>query len=234
MDLSIIIVNYKSQAKLKTCLESIKQADWSGITGEVLVVENSSGEDLGPLITEESWRLIESEKNLGMGGGNNLGLQQAQGEYVFILNPDTFLNPGAIKVLLNYLRANPQVGLVGPRLLNPDQSLQYSCARFPKFFIPLLRRTPLGKYFPRLQKSFLMQDFDHQSARPVDWLMGSALMFKKEIKLETGEIWSPQFDERFFMYFEDIDLSRQFWQQGLKVVYQPAAGLDSWPRLRER
>lgn len=70
-----------------------------------------------------------------------------------------------------------------------------------------------------------MQDFDHQSARPVDWLMGSALMFKKEIKLETGEIWSPQFDERFFMYFEDIDLSRQFWQQGLKVVYQPAAVL---------
>ena len=224
MELSIIIVNYKSKAKLINCLESINHADTSGLAYEIIVVDNASGDDLNDLVTLfPNTKLIDSQKNLGMGGGNNLGIETASAPYVLVLNPDTIIKDQALTILLNYLKNDPSVGLVGPKLLYPDETLQYSCARFPLFFMPLLRRTFLGQYFKTARESFTMHDFDHNSITPVDWLMGSCLMFKKEIILANGKIFKPRFDERYFMYFEDTDLARQFWTKGLKVVYNPEA-----------
>jgi hypothetical protein len=224
MDLSIIIVDYNSKIKLLNCLDSIYQADLGRTAFEIIVVNNNSEDDLSDLAGRyASLRVIVSPKNLGMGGGNNLGSQTAAGEYILILNPDTLVRGRAITVLLEYLRAHPRVGLVGPKLLYPDGSLQFSCSRFPHFFMPLLRRTFLGDYFKKSRDSFTMNDFDHQSVRPVDWLMGSCLMFKKEIRLASGEVFRPAFDPRYFMYFEDTDLARQIWSRGLRVVYNPEA-----------
>ncbi len=226
MDLSIVIVNYKSKQKLETCLDSIFKADIKDINFEVILVENNSGDDLHDFLKLSfNIRLIESPKNLGMGGGNNLGIKSAEGEYIFILNPDTVIQNGSINTLLNYLKNNIGVGIVGPKLLNPDHSLQYSCSRFPKVYMPLLRRTFLGKYFSVSRDFFQMLDFDHQSIKEVDWLMGSALMFKKSLVLPNEKIWEPRFDELYFMYFEDIDLCRSAWHKGLKVVYNPDAVL---------
>jgi len=218
MDLSIIIVNYHNRNKLLNCLESIK-ISVSQINYEIIVVDNNSGDDLSDL----SVRLINSSKNLGMGGGNNLGIEQASGEYVLILNPDTVIQGRSINVLFDYLKNNPQVGIVGPKLVYPDGKLQYSCAHFPKVYMPILRRTFLGDYFSILRDHFQMIDFDHQTIKEVDWLMGSCLMFKKEIKLLNGKFFKPSFDQRYFMYFEDTDLCRQIWTNGLKVVYNPEA-----------
>jgi len=224
MDLSIIIVNYKSQAKLINCLKSIRLAETQKISQEIIVVDNNSQEDLSSLSQSfPEIRLIESSKNLGMGGGNNLGLKEALGEYILILNPDTAITPKALITLVDYLRSNPLAGLVGPKLLYPDNSLQYSCARFPKFYIPLLRRTFLGYYFPKLRDNFRMLDFDHQTIKEVDWLMGSCLMFRREMRGADGQIFQPCFDERYFMYFEDTDLCRQIWTKGWRVVYNPEA-----------
>jgi len=89
--------------------------------------------------------------------------------------------------------------------------------------MPILRRTFLGDYFSILRDHFQMIDFDHQTIKEVDWLMGSCLMFKKEIKLLNGKFFKPSFDQRYFMYFEDTDLCRQIWTNGLKVVYNPEA-----------
>ena len=224
MDLSIIIVNYKSRLKLINCLESIYRADKAGLDYEIIVVDNASGDDLSGI--KNRWpeiSLISSPVNLGMGGGNNLGLAEAKAPYVFILNPDTAVHGNAPAALLDYLKNHPDVGLVGPKLLYPDGSLQLSCSRFPSFFMPILRRTFLGRYFKAARDSFTMNDFDHSFIRPVDWLMGSSLMFRKEIALPAGKIFKPRFDERYFMYFEDIDLAREFWTRGLKVVYNPEA-----------
>ncbi|MDI3496461.1 MAG: hypothetical protein PWQ35_482 [Patescibacteria group bacterium] len=224
MDLSIIIVNYKSKALLINCLKSIKEADLAGITYEVILVENNSGDDLSDILSfQDNIKLILSKRNLGMGGGNNLGIKVASGDYILILNPDTVLKPEAIKVLLSYLKANSKVGLVGPKLLYPDGSLQLSCARFPSFFMPILRRTFLGDYFKKQRDSFTMSDFDHNKIITVDWLMGSCLLFKRVIKLDSSRVYQPYFDERYFMYFEDIDLARTFHSQGLDVVYNPQA-----------
>lgn len=216
MDLSIIVVNYKSKEKTKKCLESILLADFSGLDWELLLVENNSGDDLEDLVVGfDKFKLIKSEKNLGMGGGNNLGIRASQGEFLLILNPDTELEPSAIKILFDYIKKNEDVFIVGPKLLNPDLSLQYSCAHFPRPWTPIFRRTFIGRFFKRHIDWFLMKDFDHQSVREVDWLMGSCLLIRK--KDFAG------FDERFFMYFEDIDVCRRVWHFNKKVVYHPEA-----------
>ncbi len=226
MDLSIIIVNYKNKNKLSACLSSIIRADIKDLIYEIILVENNSGEDLSDLVNlSPNIRLIVSDKNLGMGGGNNLGIKSAQGEYVLILNPDTSIQNQAVSVLFNYLKNNPRVGIVGPKLLNPDKSLQYSCSRYPEFYMPFLRRTFLGRYFKVNRDNFQMRDSDHDIIQEVDWLMGSALMFKKSIALADGKIWEPRFDEYYFMYFEDTDLCRQAHANKLRVVYNPEAVL---------
>ncbi|MFZ4632260.1 MAG: glycosyltransferase [Patescibacteria group bacterium] len=226
MDLSIIIVNYKNKNKLEVCLDSILKAEIRDISYEIIIVENNSGEDLNSLLKlSENIKLILSEKNLGMGGGNNLGIKASQGEYILILNPDTNIQGKAIEVLFKYLKNNSEVGVVGPKLLNPDSSLQYSCSRFPSFFMPILRRTFLGKYFKLDRDKFQMREFSHNEIISVDWLMGSALMFKKKLTLSDGKIYEPNFDERYFMYFEDTDLCHTFLANGFKVIYNPEAVL---------
>jgi len=224
MDLSVIIVNYHSRDKLANCLASLARADMDNLRYEVIVVDNNSGEDLSGLgAAYPSWRFIMHDDNVGMGGGNNVGIRAATGEFVLILNPDTAIRGSAIPVLLNYLREHDRVGMVGPKLLYPDGSLQLSCARFPSFFMPVLRRTFLGEYFKTSRDRFMMEEFDHQAIRPVDWVMGSCLLFRRRTLLADGSIFFPLFDERYFMYFEDIDLARQFWTKGLQVVYNPEA-----------
>lgn len=229
MDLSIIIVNYQSRDKLLRCLASLRRVGDEGLHREIIIIDNNSGDILDDiLITDPSLKLIISPKNLGMGGGNNLGLEAAQGEFILILNPDTVLQSDTISVMLKYLRDNPEVGLIGPKLLNPDGSLQFSCRRWPSIFLPILRRTALGKKFVFFKKSvdkFLMTDFAHDQIKDVDWLLGSCLLTRREFLMVNGEIFKPRFDERYFMYFEDTDLARQMWSRGLRVVYHPGATL---------
>lgn len=224
MDLSIIILNFNSKVKLINCLNSIFAQNLEGLRYEIIVVDNYSQDDLGDLNSVYSQvKFIRSSKNLGMGGGNNLGLESASGEFILVLNPDTVMRGGAISILFNYLKTNAAVGMVGPKILYPDGSLQISCSRFPSFFMPILRRTFLGEYFKDSRDRFTMNDYDRQSIRPVDWLMGSCLMFRGKMVLKSGETFQPRFDERFFMYFEDTDLARQIWTKGWRVVYNPEA-----------
>ena len=197
--------------KLLNCLASIKQADLTGLNYEVIIIENASGDDLIDL--KDQYKIIISERNLGMGGGNNLGIKSAQGEFILISNPDIVYQTNTIKKLFNYLKNNPQVGLVGPQLLNPDNSLQYSCLRFPKFYIPLLRRTFVGRFFSKALNYYLMAENNHQEIMEVDWLLGACFMLKKPA--------IDLFDERYFMYFEDVDLCRQIKKAGNKVIYYP-------------
>src|SRR6056297_266090 len=132
MDLSIIIVNYNSTEKTLNCLESIFKADLEGINYEVIVVDNNSSDKTSYNIKQKYPQIIfiSSFKNKGMGGGNNLGIKTAQGKFYLILNHDTVVKRDAIKVMFNYIKEHDNIGILGPKLLNPDNSLQYSCARF--------------------------------------------------------------------------------------------------------
>lgn len=219
MDLSIIIVNYNSALKTLSLLESIFNADMTDINYEIIVVDNNSQENIASTLKQKYPEIIfiSSLKNKGMGGGNNMGINRSKGEFCLILNPDTLVEKDTIKIMLKYIRQNAELAVVGPKLLNPDRSLQYSCARFPKFYTPIIRRTFLLKFFKKHIDWFLMKDFNHNEIKEVDWLMGSCLMIRKSSNLS--------FDERYFMYFEDIDLCRSAWYNNYKVVYNPKAQL---------
>lgn len=221
MSVSIIIVNYKSQDKLRRSLESIVACVPKELLREVIVVENNSGDVLDNLREEFGFKLLLSPKNLGMGGGNNIGLKVAQGEFALVLNPDTVLTPGALETLHNYLKKHEEVAIVAPKLLYPDQTLQFSCFEFPRFYTPILRRTFLGDYFKSKRDGFMMEHYDHNKIMEVDWVMGSCFLMRK-IKHHSGERFML-FDDRYFMYFEDTDLCRQLKRLGYKIVYNPEA-----------
>jgi hypothetical protein len=205
---------------LEACLRSLATADLSDLEYEIILVENASGDKLADLTAVDARiRLIESEQNLGMGGGNNLGIAASSGEMILIANPDLVFSREAVKKLVLYLTNNREVAIVGPKLLNSDGTLQYSCARFPSIFLPVLRRTAVGHYLPGLIDRYLMKHENHQETRNVDWLLGACLLVRR------GELFNHEklFDERFFMYFEDVDLCRRAHEQGKKVVYYPEA-----------
>lgn len=220
MDLSIIIVNYNSTAKTLSCLRSLAHAELSGLEWEVILVDNHSTEPVEALAKEVLPRLVflASPRNLGMGGGNNLGLRQARGEFVLVLNPDTEVEPGAIRTMLNYLKEHSHAGLVGPELLYPDGQPQASCYRYPSLALPLVRRTFLGNFAKEYLDYYLLKNLDLTKPQPVDWIMGSCLLIRRRVLDQVG-----LFDERFFMYFEDTDLCRRINQAGFQVVYLPTA-----------
>ncbi len=214
MDISIIIVNYKSKEKLVACLNSISQLDLKGLSYEVVVVENNSGDDLSDL-NYQNTKVIVSPNNLGMGSGNNLGIKNSTGEFILISNPDIIFEIDTVKKLYEYFKGDKSIGLIGPKLINPDGSLQYSCVRFPKFYTPLLRRTAIGYFFPATLDHYLMKHTDHNQIQKVDWLLGACFMVRR------SEVSEKLFDERYFIYFEDVDLCRQINNRGQSVIYYP-------------
>lgn len=219
MDLTVQIVNWNAREHLRQSLRSILEHP-PHLEYEILVLDNASWDGSAQMIEKEfpQVRLLVSEQNLGFSKGHNLLAKGAQGRYLFLLNPDTLVMPGALDKLVAFADAHPEVGIVGPKILNPDGSLQYSCRTFPNPIAALFRNTPLGKLFPhnRYTRDYLMTDWDHNSTREVDWVSGAAMFVRKSLYDQLGG-----FDEQFFMYCEDMDICYRAWQAGSKVVYYP-------------
>ncbi len=187
---------------------------------EIIVVDNCSRDGAKAMVKDffPEVHFVEATRNMGFAGGNNLGIKAASGRYLMILNPDIFVLPKSLETLADYLDKHPSVGMVGPKLVNPDGTLQYSCYSFPNALVPLCRRTPFGKLraASSILERYLMSDWNHESPKDVDWLLGAAIMIKKEALARVGFL-----DERFFLYFEDTDWCRRFWQAGYSVTYIP-------------
>ena len=222
MDISIVILNYKSKGDTLNCIKSIKEADWNNLRYEIIVVDNNSEDSIGKILT---WQypdiiFIQNSSNLGMGTGNNVGIRRAQGNYVVIMNPDTIAMKDTFTKLHEYMQANAKAGIVGPLQYNPDKTIQDSCYRWYGLLTPAYRRTPLGRWLfaKKDLDRLLMKDFNHKTVREVDWLLGSFLFCRASAIKEVG-----LFDERYFMYFEDTDFCRRFWERGWRVVYYPLA-----------
>jgi GT2 family glycosyltransferase len=204
VDLSVIILNWNTRALLEKCLESLVCGQ-SEIALEVIVVDNASEDDSREMVREKfpQVKLICNPKNVGFGAGNNVAIPEATGRYVMFLNSDTVVMAGALALMVGYADANPDIGVLGPKLLNGDGSLQYSCRSYPNLSTGLFRNTPLGKLFPknRYNTDYLLTDYDHLTPRDVDWVSGAALMIRKAVLDRIGG-----FDENFYMYCEDVDL----------------------------
>lgn len=218
---SIIILNFNSGGLLKYCLRGIIASPPSG-QYEIIVVDNASSDARIPELARAypEIRFIFLGENRGYAAGNNIGIAASRGEFILILNPDIVVFEQSIDRLIEALRHDETLGVVGPKLLNPDRTLQYSCNRFYSPLTPLYRRTSLGRLpmAQRLLEEDLMIDWDHETPRDVDWLMGSALLVRRKAIAQVGE-----FDERFFLYFEDMDWCRRFWERGWRVRYVPVS-----------
>ena len=204
MDLSVVILNWNTCALLEKCLRSLVCQEGS-IAFEVVVVDNASEDGSRKMVKElfPEVRLITNPTNIGFGAGNNVAIPESTGRYVFFLNSDTVVLEGALAAMVHHADTNPDIGILGPKLLNEDSSLQYSCRRYPNLGTGFFRNTPLGRLFPnnRFATDYLYKDWDHATPRDVDWVSGAALMIRRTLLDKIGG-----FDEDFFMYCEDVDL----------------------------
>ncbi|TSC53351.1 MAG: Uncharacterized protein LiPW39_314 [Parcubacteria group bacterium LiPW_39] len=226
MNLSIIVTNYKTPELLKLCLESVKIAG-AGLDYEILVLDSESQEETGEILKEDfpEVKYFPFKKNTGYARLVNAGLARAGGRYILILNADIILFKDSLQKMVEYLEKNPKVGMLGPQLLNFNGTVQESCFRFHRPMSIVYRRTFLGRTQrgKRELARFAMKDFDRQSIKEVDWILGAALMLKKAAMNQVGPM-----DERFFLYFEDTDWCRRFWAMGWQVIYFPEAKIHHY------
>lgn len=221
MDLSIVVTSYKNPQLLKLCLDSIMK-NTKNISYEIIVADSETQEDTEMMMREDypGVRFLPFTKNVGFQALLKAGIKRSRAEYLLLLNGDILVKPGSIEKLLTYVQHDCTVGMAAPKLLNFNGSLQYSCFRFYKPITIVYRRTVLGKmkFAQKHIDWFLMKDYDHKKPRDVDWVMGSALMVSRNALKKVGHM-----DTRFFMYMEDVDWCRRFWENGYKVMYFPQA-----------
>ncbi len=227
-DISVIIVGYKNARLVRQTLKGIRRVS-PALSYEILLVENDPSGATADMAREfPEVTVIGDRKNLGFGGGMNLGIQAARGRYLLVFNPDVIVLPGAFEELVAYLDQHPDVGIVGPQLRNPDGTLQYSCYRFMEPKTVLYRRLPFVRrlsFVKRHLDAYVLADWDHTETRNVDYLLGASMLVRREALDQVGG-----FDPAYFMYFEDQDLCRRFWKAGWKVVYHPKARLIHYHR----
>jgi hypothetical protein len=224
--LTVIIVSYNTREILRNCLESLFAAA-HGISKQVLVVDNASRDGSAAMVQQDfpAVQLIASEVNLGFAAGNNLGFKQAQGQYILLLNPDALLNAEALKRAIHYMDADVDAGMGGARLLDRDGRQQPSARMFPSLLNELLVITGLAARFPesRLFGRF-DRTWDHSGQHAtVDWVPGAFALIRKMALQQVGF-----FDERFFLYYEEVDLCRRFNESGWNICYWPDVVVRHW------
>jgi GT2 family glycosyltransferase len=220
IDVSVIIVTYNSRSDIEACLSAIRDRT-HGVSYEIIVVDNASHDDSAEIARrhDTSPRVIARASNIGLSGAINEGVATSGGQYVFVLNPDARLLDDVLTALDAYLEDNPDCGVVAPRLLDDDGTLQLSCRAFPSHATALFSRYSLAtRLFPRnrFSRRYLMSDLPHDEVRDVDWVSGAALMTPRAV-FDRLDGW----DAGFFMFNEDVDYCRRVHDAGLRVVYEP-------------
>ena len=224
-DINIVLVNYKCKDDILCAVKSLfLDIKNSFYNIQLTVVDNTQNIDgiKNELASNfPSVKYISTEKNLGFGKANTLGFKTTPARYYFALNRDTKISPDSNTVdkIIDYMDKNYKIGCIGPKLINSDGSLQYSCYRFdlPSIMIKPLRQLGLDKKYKWIKKhtdKLIMKDFDHNSTRPVDWVLGAAMVVRKEVVDDVGF-----FDDRYFMYMEDCDWCRQMWEKNWPIYY---------------
>ncbi|MGB9911230.1 MAG: glycosyltransferase family 2 protein [Microgenomates group bacterium] len=212
MDLSIIIVSFNVGKLLKECIESILK-NKNELSYEIIIVDNASTDNSVKIVKKlgvKELRVIENKKNLGFAKAVNQGIKKARGDYILLLNPDTKVKPGSLKNLLSFAKSHPDVGVIGAKLINPDGSIQSSVYHFPSLWRAfkefwLGEKGAYEKYTPLGEKPL-----------EVDAVTGAVMLISRKTIKKIG-----LFDERYFMYFEDLDYCRRVKKAGLKIYYLP-------------
>jgi len=219
MDISIIIINYNTYELTCKCLESLYQYN-DGFSYEIILVDNASIECDANLFKEKfpEINLIISERNLGFAGGNNLGIQQANGNFILLLNSDTELIENSILMCLNKVNGDKKIGVLSTKLIFPDGKHQPAAQRFPSIKYKLIELFRIQKLLSKNKagKLLLGAFFDHNENAEADWVWGAFFLFRKEI---LSLLPNQKLDDIYFMYWEDVQWCMDIKKLGYKIYY---------------
>jgi N-acetylglucosaminyl-diphospho-decaprenol L-rhamnosyltransferase len=211
-DVSVVVVTYNALPWLEQCLDSVLGRD-------VVVVDNGSTDESVAFARGRGVRVIEQE-NKGMGGGNNAGMRATDGRYYFLLNSDAWVKGDGLDRLVEFADAHPEAAVVGPKLLNPEGTLQRSARGEPTLWRLATEYLFIRKLAPHSRRlnPLYRGDFAHDRTEEVDWLYGPALLVRREAADAVG-----LFDEDFFMFSEEVDWMTRFRRAGWSIVFFPGA-----------
>jgi N-acetylglucosaminyl-diphospho-decaprenol L-rhamnosyltransferase len=213
-EVSTIVVTYNALPWLERSLESARET-------ELVVVDHGSTDGTLELVRERfPEAIVVEQENKGFGAGNNAGMRVASGRWYLLLNSDAWLAPGGLDALVSFAEAHPRAAVIGPRLLNPDGTLQRSVRGFPTVWRIATEYLFLRKLAPRSRalNAFYAGGFDHDEPREAEFLMGSCLLVRAEAVAAVGG-----FDERYFMFSEETDWCYRFRKAGWEVWFYPGA-----------
>lgn len=224
--LSVLIVSFNTSEILQSCLDQLFRAG-AKLDLQVIVVDNASADDSADMVRREfpQVELIASEVNLGFAAGNNLGFERVKGEFVLLLNPDALVQESSLMNAIAHMQAHPEIGMGGGRLIGKDGCEQPSARQFPSLLNEFIVISGLAARFP---KSRFFGRFDRTwdnsgKAVLVDWVPGAFALMRSKALAEVG--W---FDERFFLYYEEVDLCRRFAEANWQVWYWPDVEVCHW------
>lgn len=210
--LSVVIVSFNSEDFINRCLSSLLK--YLPANSEVIVLDNASKDETLNILSEfkSKIKIIKSDKNLGFAKGNNLAVQDTNGEYLFFLNPDTEIKKDFFQSMLAFLESNSQIGIVGPKLIMPNGEIQPSVKNLPTLL------GAINEFILGVKNAYSQYVPIGDELQEVETVYGAAMLIKREIFLKAGG-----FDEKFFLYYEDIDLCRRIKNMGKKIIYYPKA-----------
>jgi hypothetical protein len=218
--LSIVIVTWNSEDEIGNCLNSIFIEETSA--HEIIVVDNDSSDSTKDILKgyKDKIKLILNSSNTGYTKACNQGIEASTGDFVLLLNPDTLIVEDALDELVSFLNRHTTAGAAAPQLLNEDLSIQDSCRTLPTYWDMFCEMSLLSAIMPgsRVFSRWKMRYFDHDSMREVEQPMAAALLIRKETLSEIGNM-----DERYKMFFNDVDLCKKILDSGCKIIFYPDA-----------
>lgn len=224
MDLSIIIVSWQVKERLKANLKALFSSE-GDFKFEVFVVDNNSSDGSVGMVRNNFPRvtIVENQENLGFSKANNQAIKLANGRFILLLNPDMLVYPDTLAKSLEFARAKPQAVVSSVCLLDTKGEVLPHVRRFPKLFDQLMIILKLPHLFPSLLDSYLLPNFDYNKEAKVDSVRGSFFLINKEAFFRVSGQKFPLLDERYFIWFEEVDFCRQVYKLGGEVWYNPLA-----------
>jgi len=221
IDLSAIVISFNGQEFLSQCLGSLKE-NLRTISHEIIVVDNGSTDGSAEWIerTHPDMKLIKNPDNFGFARAVNIGIRSSRGRFIYILNQDLRFRPGATQALLDRLRSEAELGMIGPKFVGFDGIIQYSARCLPRYRHVFYEALLLSRLFPRHREfaSWRMGWFDHEHEMYLEQPLGSAMMIPRSVIDKIGV-----FDERFPIYFNDVDFCHRMRDAGYRALYYPSA-----------
>ena len=218
-DLSIIIVSWRVREKLKENLQALFKSEGS-LSYEVFVVDNNSEDGTVEMVKKEfpQVKLISNQVNLGFAKANNQAIKQASSDFILLLNPDMKALPDTLRNMVNWMQENKQASVAGCHLIDEKGGTIKHVRRFPTVWDQLAIILKLPHLFPGILKKYIRWNFDYRNAQKVDSIRGGFFMIRKEIIKKFRLL-----DERYFVWFEEVDYCRQVYKKGGEIWYTPVA-----------